>query len=106
VRVGPSAGVPIDNPHRARISGVRDALKVIVALIVVPCGLAVLIFWLAENDSSLGSEVEGWLQFVPFALVPIVIGVGLLTVAVSRARDRRRSRHTTESGAESWRESR
>ncbi len=71
---------------------VRGAAKLIVGLTVIPCVLAAVLIWIANDDAALASNVEGWAQLVPFALVPIVVGAGLLSVAFAQAKERRRRR--------------
>ena len=67
-------------------------MKVTLGLIVAPCAIAALFIWLAPDDTSIGFDVVGWAQLFPFALVPLVIAAGLLSVAASEARRRRRGR--------------
>ena len=70
------------------------ALKLVFGLIVCPCLMAGLTIWLAQDNGALAANLERWGQFVPFALVPVVIAAGLLSAAVSQTRDRHRKRRT------------
>jgi hypothetical protein len=65
---------------------------VILGLIVAPFATAALFIRLAPEDASIGFDVVGWAQVLPFALVPLVIGAGLQSVAASEARRRGRVR--------------
>jgi len=71
---------------------VRAALKLILGLILAPCAIAALFIWLAPDYTSIGFDVVGWAQLFPFLLVPVVIAAGLLSVAGSEVRRRRRGR--------------
>lgn len=67
----------------------RSALKLLLGLVLVPCALAALFVWAFGDDSGIAFDLSGWAELLPFALVPIVIALGLVTVAVSQVRARR-----------------
>ncbi len=78
---------------------VKGALKLVIGLVIAPCLIAGLFIWLAQDNGGLAADLERWGQFVPFALVPVVIAAGLLSAAVSPVRDRHAKRGIADRAA-------
>ena len=62
----------------------KDAIKLLIAIVVAACAMAGAIVWLSQYNAAVVGDVATLSDFAPFALFLFVILIGVTSMAIAR----------------------
>ena len=71
-------------PELSRVSRMKDAIKLLIAIVVAACAMAGAIVWLSQYNAAVVGDVATLSDFAPFALFLLVILIGVTSMAIAR----------------------